>query len=121
MGQLAVDHISFGWAGRDLRLPRPNGAGKTTTINMLTGLPTEAGTILDRGIDCTRNPQGRPAPDRRRPARKHLYPIDGFENGASVGLYGMARQARQRAGTGAAYLVQSRQAADRKFAGYSRA
>jgi ABC-2 type transport system ATP-binding protein len=60
---------------RVVRLLGPNGAGKTTTINMLTGLARpDAGTVRIGGIDCTKNPKARPAPDRGGAGREQSLP-----------------------------------------------
>lgn len=122
--QLAVDHISFEVGrGEIFGFLGPNGAGKTTTINMLTGLARpEAGTISIAGIDCTRNPKAAQHLIGVVPDESNLYPeLTGFENLCFCGaLYGMARQARQERARELLTWFSLADAADRKFAGYSR-
>ncbi len=101
----------------------PNGAGKTTTINMLTGLALpDAGTIRIAGIDCTGNPKAAQHLIGVVPDESNLYPeLTGFDNLCfCAALYGMQKKARE---TRARELLETfglAQAADRKFAGYSR-
>jgi len=111
----------------------PNGAGKTTTINMLTGLArpdppspglrrASAGTIRIAGIDCSQAPKAAQHLMGVVPDESNLYPeLTGFENLSFCGaLYGMRkrdREARARELLGRFALSD---AAERKFAGYSR-
>jgi len=101
----------------------PNGAGKTTTINMLTGLARpDAGTIRISEADCSANPKAAQHLIGVVPDESNLYPeLTGFENLCfCASLYGMRktpRQARARELLGTFGLAD---AADRKFAGYSK-
>jgi ABC-2 type transport system ATP-binding protein len=101
----------------------PNGAGKTTTINMLTGLARpDSGSIRIAGRECSGNPKAVQHLIGIVPDESNLYPeLSGFDNLCfCASLYGMrAGERRRRAGQ----LLESfdlREAADRKFAGYSR-
>jgi len=121
---LAVDDISFQVSQGELfGFLGPNGAGKTTTINMLTGLARpDAGTIRISGIDCTRNPKAAQHLVGTVPDESNLYPeLTGFENLCfCAALYGMRKNERQ---TRARELLDTfglTDAADRKFAGYSK-
>jgi ABC-2 type transport system ATP-binding protein len=101
----------------------PNGAGKTTTIHMLTGLARpDAGSIRIADIDCTGKPKAAQHLIGVVPDESNLYPeLTGFENLCfCAALYGMQKKARQ---TRARELLETfglADAADRKFAGYSR-
>ena len=101
----------------------PNGAGKTTTIHMLTGLARpDAGSIRIGGIDCRRRPRAAQHLIGVVPDESNLYPeLSGFENLCfCAALYGMGRaerRARARELLGSFGLTE---AADRKFAGYSK-
>lgn len=101
----------------------PNGAGKTTTINMLTGLARpDSGSISIAGIDCSRNPKAAQHLMGVVPDESNLYPeLTGFENLSFCGaLYGMSKRDRRKR---AHELLESfglTEAADRKFAGYSK-
>lgn len=101
----------------------PNGAGKTTTINMLTGLARlDTGTINIGGIDCTRNPKAAQHLTGIVPDESNLYPeLTGFENLCfCASLYGIRKHERQ---TRARELLETfglTEAANRKFAGYSK-
>jgi ABC-2 type transport system ATP-binding protein len=101
----------------------PNGAGKTTTINMLTGLARpDTGKIRIAGIDCTGNPKAAQHLTGIVPDESNLYPeLTGFLNLCfCAALYGMKKKDRE---TRARELLETfglADAADRKFAGYSR-
>jgi ABC-2 type transport system ATP-binding protein len=101
----------------------PNGAGKTTTINMLTGLARpDTGRIRIAGIDCTGHPKAAQHMIGVVPDESNLYPeLTGFDNLCfCAALYGMKKKDRKaRAGE----LLETfglEDAADRKFAGYSK-
>jgi ABC-2 type transport system ATP-binding protein len=101
----------------------PNGAGKTTTINMLTGLARpDAGSIVIDGIDCVRHPRAAQDIIGVVPDESNLYPeLSGYDNLCfCAALYGMGKaERRERAGE----LLDAfglTQAANRKFAGYSK-
>jgi ABC-2 type transport system ATP-binding protein len=120
----AVDEISFGVRqGEIFGFLGPNGAGKTTTINMLTGLARpDSGTIRVAGLECTRNPKAAQHLIGVVPEESNLYPeLTGFDNLCfCASLYGMRKSERQ---TRARELLEAfglGEAADRKFAGYSK-
>jgi ABC-2 type transport system ATP-binding protein len=101
----------------------PNGAGKTTTINMLTGLARpNAGTIRIAGIDCSKNPKAAQHLMGVVPDESNLYPeLTGFENLAFCGaLYGMNKSDREARARELLDRFGLKDAAGRKFAGYSR-
>ncbi len=121
---LAVDNISFQVnPGEMFGFLGPNGAGKTTTINVLTGLARlDSGAIQIGGIDCTKNPKAAQHMVGIVPDESNLYPeLTGFENLCfCAALYGMRKAERQ---TRARELMDTfglSNAADRKFAGYSK-
>jgi ABC-2 type transport system ATP-binding protein len=121
---LAVNDISFSVRQGELfGFLGPNGAGKTTTINMLTGLARlDAGKIRISGIECTSNPKAAQHLIGVVPDESNLYPeLTGFENLCfCAALYGMHKNERR---TRARELLDTfglTDAADRKFAGYSR-
>jgi len=121
---VAVSDIGFQVSNGELfGFLGPNGAGKTTTINLLTGLARlDAGTINIGGIDCTSNPKAAQHLVGIVPDESNLYPeLTGFENLTfCAALYGMRKNERQ---TRARELLDTfglTDAADRKFAGYSR-
>ena len=120
----AVNGVSFTVErGELLGFLGPNGAGKTTTINMLTGLARpDAGTISIAGIDCTRNPKAAQHLIGVVPDESNLYPeLTGFGNLCFCGaLYGMSRKDREERARELLALFSLAEAADRKFAGYSR-
>jgi ABC-2 type transport system ATP-binding protein len=123
-GLLAVDGISFRvFSGEVLGFLGPNGAGKTTTINLLTGLARpDSGSIQIGGLDCTKNPKAAQHLVGVVPDESNLYPeLSGFDNLCfCASLYGLPkreRQARARELLAAFGLIE---AADRKFAAYSR-
>jgi len=101
----------------------PNGAGKTTTINMLTGLARpDSGTIRIGGIDCTRRPRAAQHLIGVVPDESNLYPeLTGFDNLCFCGaLYGLSKGKRQDRARELLDTFSLREAADRKFAGYSK-
>jgi ABC-2 type transport system ATP-binding protein len=121
---LAVNDISFQVnKGELFGFLGPNGAGKTTTINMLTGLARlDAGKINIAGIDCTSNPKAAQHLTGIVPDESNLYPeLTGFDNLCfCAALYGMRKNERQ---TRARELLDTfglTDAANRKFAGYSK-
>jgi len=101
----------------------PNGAGKTTTINMLTGLARpDSGSIQIGGVDCTKNPKAAQHLIGVVPDESNLYPeLTGFDNLCfCAALYGLGKAERRKR---ARQLLDSfglAEAANRKFAGYSR-
>ena len=120
----AVDNISFDiLQGELFGFLGPNGAGKTTTINMLTGLARpDLGTIRIGGLDCKKNPKLAQHLFGVVPDESNLYPeLTGFDNLCfCASLYGMPKSERQ---TRAMQLLETfglQDAADRKFAGYSK-
>jgi ABC-2 type transport system ATP-binding protein len=101
----------------------PNGAGKTTTINMLTGLARpDGGTIRIAGIDCSRAPKAAQHLLGVVPDESNLYPeLSGFDNLCFCGaLYGLRKRERQSRARELLDRFGLAEAADRKFAGYSR-
>ena len=101
----------------------PNGAGKTTTINMLTGLARpDAGTIRIAGIDCSKNPKAAQHLMGVVPDESNLYPeLTGFDNLSFCGsLYGMSKRDREARAHELLDRFGLADAAERKFAGYSR-
>ncbi|MFW5710724.1 MAG: ABC transporter ATP-binding protein [Spirochaetota bacterium] len=111
-----LDGELFGFLG-------PNGAGKTTTINMLTGLARpDKGQIRIAGIDCSKNPKAAQHLMGVVPDESNLYPeLTGFENLCFCGaLYGMKKAARQERAAELLEYFGLSEAADRRFAGYSK-
>jgi ABC-2 type transport system ATP-binding protein len=101
----------------------PNGAGKTTTINMLTGLARpDAGTIRIAGIDCSKSPKAAQHLIGVVPDESNLYPeLTGFENlSFCAALYGMRKTQREQRARQLLGTFGLSDAANRKFAGYSR-
>lgn len=101
----------------------PNGAGKTTIINMLTGLARpDAGTIRIGGIDCTGHPKAAQHLIGVVPDESNLYPeLTGFDNLAfCAALYGLGKGERQARARELLETFGLAEAANRKFAGYSR-
>jgi ABC-2 type transport system ATP-binding protein len=101
----------------------PNGAGKTTTINILTGLARpDSGAIRIGDIDCTDRPRGAQHLIGVVPDESNLYPeLTGFENLCfCASLYGMGKAERQARAGELLAAFDLTQAADRKFAGYSK-
>jgi len=120
----AVDEISFDvHQGELFGFLGPNGAGKTTTINMLTGLARpDSGTIQIADLGCAKNPKAAQHLTGVVPDESNLYPeLSGFDNLCfCASLYGMPKHERL---TRARELLETfglREAADRKFAGYSK-
>ncbi len=101
----------------------PNGAGKTTTINMLTGLARpDAGKIRIAGIDCTRNPKAAQHLTGVVPDESNLYPeLTGIDNLCfCAALYGIKKKEREARTSKLLETFGLAEAADRKFAGYSK-
>jgi len=123
-GLTAVDAISFEVRKGELfGFLGPNGAGKTTTINLLTGLARlDAGAINIGGIDCTSNPKAAQHLVGIVPDESNLYPeLTGFENLCfCAALYGMRKNERQIRARQLLNTFGLIDAANRKFAGYSR-
>jgi ABC-2 type transport system ATP-binding protein len=121
---LAVNDISFQVGKGELfGFLGPNGAGKTTTINMLTGLARlDAGKMVISDIDCTRNPKAAQHLTGIVPDESNLYPeLTGFENLCfCAALYGISKRERQIQAEGLLELFGLTDAANRKFAGYSK-
>jgi len=120
----AVNEISFGLRQGDLfGFLGPNGAGKTTTINMLTGLSRpDLGTIRVAGQDCTKNPKAAQHLIGVVPDESNLYPeLSGFDNLCfCASLYGIRKNERQERARELLETFGLKEAADRKFAGYSK-
>jgi ABC-2 type transport system ATP-binding protein len=121
---VAVNGISFQVSSGELfGFLGPNGAGKTTTINLLTGLARlDTGKINIGGIDCTNNPKSTQHLVGIVPDESNLYPeLTGFQNLCfCAALYGIRKNERE---TRARELLDTfglANAADRKFAGYSK-
>lgn len=123
-GVTAVDGITFSVAhGEVFGFLGPNGAGKTTTINMLTGLARpDSGTIRVGGIDTTSRLKAAQHLMGIVPDESNLYPeLSGFQNLCFCGaLYGMKRAEREARARELLGTFGLSDAADRRFAGYSR-
>jgi ABC-2 type transport system ATP-binding protein len=121
---VAVNNISFQVSNGELfGFLGPNGAGKTTTINLLTGLARlDAGTINIGGIDCTSNPKAAQHLVGIVPDESNLYPeLSGFDNLCfCAALYGVNKIDRQKRARELLETFGLTEAADRKFAGYSK-
>jgi ABC-2 type transport system ATP-binding protein len=121
---VAVNDISFQIGNGELfGFLGPNGAGKTTTINLLTGLARlDAGTINIGGIDCTSSPKAAQHLVGIVPDESNLYPeLTGFENLTfCASLYGMRKKERQKRTRELLDTFGLTDAANRKFAGYSK-
>ena len=121
---LAVNDVSFSVRQGELfGFLGPNGAGKTTTINMLTGLARlDAGKIRISGIECTSNPKAAQHLIGVVPDESNLYPeLTGFENLCfCAALYGLRKKERQKRARELLGTFGLADAADRKFAGYSK-
>jgi ABC-2 type transport system ATP-binding protein len=121
---IAVNDISFQVSRGELfGFLGPNGAGKTTTINMLTGLARlDAGKINISGIDCTRNPKAAQHLIGIVPDESNLYPeLTGFDNLCfCAALYGISKIERQKRARELLDIFGLTDAANRKFAGYSK-
>lgn len=120
----AVNEISFNLhPGELFGFLGPNGAGKTTTINMLTGLSRpDSGTIRVAGQDCTENPKAAQHLIGIVPDESNLYPeLSGFDNLCfCASLYGLRKNERQERARELLETFGLKEAADRKFAGYSK-
>ena len=120
----AVNEISFKLhQGELFGFLGPNGAGKTTTINMLTGLSRpDSGTIRVAGQDCTENPKAAQHLIGIVPDESNLYPeLSGFDNLCfCASLYGLRKNERQERARELLETFGLKEAADRKFAGYSK-
>lgn len=120
----AVNEISFSLhPGELFGFLGPNGAGKTTTINMLTGLSRpDSGTIIVAGQDCTENPKAAQHLIGIVPDESNLYPeLSGFDNLCfCASLYGIRKNERQERAKELLETFGLKDAADRKFAGYSK-
>ena len=121
---VAVNDISFQVSNGELfGFLGPNGAGKTTTINLLTGLARlDAGTINIGSIDCTNNTKAAQHLVGIVPDESNLYPeLTGFENLTfCAALYGIRKNERQKRARELLDTFGLTNAADRKFAGYSK-
>jgi ABC-2 type transport system ATP-binding protein len=121
---VAVNGISFQVGNGELfGFLGPNGAGKTTTINLLTGLARlDAGKITISGIDCTGDPKAAQHLVGIVPDESNLYPeLTGFDNLCfCAALYGMRKQERQSRAHELLQTFGLTDAAERKFAGYSK-
>jgi len=121
---VAVNDISFSVRQGELfGFLGPNGAGKTTTINMLIGLARlDTGTINISGIDCTRNPKAAQHLVGLVPDESNLYPeLTGYDNLCfCAALYGIRKNERQKRARELLETFGLTDAADRKFAGYSK-
>jgi ABC-2 type transport system ATP-binding protein len=120
----AVNVISFSLQQGELfGFLGPNGAGKTTTINMLTGLSRpDSGTIRVAGQDCTENPKAAQHLIGIVPDESNLYPeLSGFDNLCfCASLYGLRKSERQERARELLETFGLMEAANRKFAGYSK-
>jgi ABC-2 type transport system ATP-binding protein len=120
----AVDEISFAvLQGELFGFLGPNGAGKTTTINLLTGLAKpDSGEIRISGLDCTKNAKAAQHLIGVVPDESNLYPeLTGFDNLCfCASLYGMPKIERQTRARELLGTFGLNEAADRKFAGYSK-
>jgi len=120
----AVNEISFTInQGEIFGFLGPNGAGKTTTINILTGLSRpDSGAIKVAGLDCTKNPKVAQHLIGVVPDESNLYPeLSGFDNLCfCASLYGMRKNERKERARELLETFGLNEAADRKFAGYSK-
>ncbi|MEW5825537.1 MAG: ABC transporter ATP-binding protein [Candidatus Bipolaricaulota bacterium] len=120
----AVAEVSFEiQEGELFGLLGPNGAGKTTTINMLTGLARpDSGSIHVGGIDCTRNVKAAQHLVGVVPDESNLYPeLTGRQNLTfCAALYGIPKREREERARRLIDQFGLSDAADRKFAGYSK-
>ncbi|MDP8234759.1 MAG: ABC transporter ATP-binding protein [Candidatus Erginobacter occultus] len=121
---LAVNDISFTVRRGELfGFLGPNGAGKTTTINLLTGLARpDSGEIRIGGGDCIPRPKEAQRLIGVVPDESNLYPeLTGFDNLCFCGaLYGMGKEERRPRARQLLEDFGLAEAAERKFAGYSR-
>jgi ABC-2 type transport system ATP-binding protein len=120
----AVDGISFGVRQGELfGFLGPNGAGKTTTINILTGLARpDSGTIQIAGLEYAKNPKAAQHLIGVVPDESNLYPeLSCFENLCfCASLYGLYKSERQKRARELLETFGLKEAAERKFAGYSK-
>ncbi len=120
----AVNQICFSLRkGEIFGFLGPNGAGKTTTINMITGLSRpDSGTIKIAGKDCTKYPKRAQHLIGVVPDESNLYPeLSGFDNLCfCASLYGIRKEERQCKARKLLEKFGLKEAANRKFAGYSR-
>jgi ABC-2 type transport system ATP-binding protein len=120
----AVSKIAFSLKkGEMFGFLGPNGAGKTTTINMLTGLSRpDAGTITIAGQDCVKFPKKAQHLIGIVPDESNLYPeLSGSDNLCfCAALYGIRKQERQERARELLEQFGLKEAAHRKFGGYSR-
>jgi ABC-2 type transport system ATP-binding protein len=120
----AVDHISFAVGQGELfGFLGPNGAGKTTTINLLTGTAKpDSGRIRIGGLECTRHPKMTQHLIGIVPDESNLYPeLTGFDNLCfCAALYGLRKNDRQERATDLLETFGLTEAANRKFATYSK-
>ncbi len=120
----AVADVSFDiQEGELFGLLGPNGAGKTTTINMLTGLARpDRGSIAIGGIDCTKNVKAAQHLVGVVPDESNLYPeLTGTQNLTfCASLYGIPKRVRLERARRLIDQFGLTDAADRKFAGYSK-
>ena len=120
----AVDGVSFDISDGELfGLLGPNGAGKTTTINMLTGLARpNYGSILINGIDCAKDGKAAQQLIGVVPDESNLYPeLTGMQNLTfCAALYGLRKRERTQRASQLLEDFGLEEAADRKFAGYSK-
>lgn len=123
-GTKAVDGISFSIKSGELfGFLGPNGAGKTTTINILTGLARpDNGTAQIAGMDCSQKLRAAQHLIGVVPDESNLYPeLTGFDNLCFCGaLYGMPKQKRISKAQELLNVFGLKQAANRKFSGYSK-
>jgi ABC-2 type transport system ATP-binding protein len=120
----AIDNISFTvLRGELFGFLGPNGAGKTTTISILTGLARpDSGAIRISGLECTKNPKAAQHLIGVVPDDSNLYPeLSGFDNLCfCASLYGMPKHERQTRANELLETFGLTEAANRKFAGYSK-
>ncbi len=120
----AVEGVSFSVkSGEVFGFLGPNGAGKTTTINMLTGLARpDAGTVRVGGIDTTERLKAAQHLMGIVPDESNLYPeLSGYQNLCFCGaLYDMKKDERETRARTLLDMFGLSEAADRRFAGYSR-
>jgi len=120
----AVDDISFSvLQGEFFGFLGPNGAGKTTTISIITGLARpDSGSVKISGLECTKNPKRAQHLIGVVPDESNLYPeLSGFDNLCfCASLYGMSKRERQQRAHELLETFGLTEAADRKFAGYSK-
>ena len=120
----AVDRISFTVRQGELfGFLGPNGAGKTTTINILTGLARpDSGDVRISGLDISKNPKIAQHLIGIVPDESNLYPeLSGFDNLCfCASLYGVRKSEGQTRARELLETFDLKEAADRKFAGYSK-